>query len=158
MPNLIRYTPYQNTMMEEWKVRELAKLLKLAGQENRIALLYGIEKGKKPLEIVEERDISRQTLQGHIDKLRNGGLVEKEEKGETPYRLTNLGSKLLPKIKEIVDGVIMKSRSEEYEEMSKEALENLKEVRKAMESGMDFDSPFSKEDLEKLIEGDKNKR
>lgn len=131
--------------------KELARLMDLLSHENRIALLKGIAAEKTPQEIAEECGVSRQTLQGHITKLKDGSLIERHENG-TPYRLTDLGTNLLTKVEEIESDIVVQSIQESGEADLTEVHETIQEIKNLQQADVGFSSPFSTEELEELLE------
>lgn len=123
----------------------------LLSHENRIALLEGIDEGKPPNEIADECGVSRQTLQGHIERLKDGKLIEQNQ-GDDPYRLTDVGKALLTEAREMEKDLVVKSLRESGDTVTAEIRENLQELKQLEEAGVGFDSPFTEEELEHLLE------
>lgn len=130
--------------------QELARLLDLGSHENRISLLKGIRDGKSPQEIADECGVSRQTLQGHIAKLKDGNLIERHADAE-PYRLTPLGHDLLEKFVEIEEEIVFTSLRESGSETLEDVRESLQEVKRLEDADIGFESPFTPEQWEILL-------
>lgn len=131
--------------------KELARLLDLLSHENRIALVKGIAAGKTPQTIADECGVSRQTLQGHITKLKDGNLIERRDDG-TPYQLTTLGADLLTKVQEIEEEIVVTSMQESIEADFNDMHETVEVAKQLQQADVGFESPFSIEELERLLE------
>lgn len=73
------------------RATEVAGLLKLVGNEQRLLLLCRLREGEAPVgELVELCGLSQSSVSQHLGKLREGGVVKTRREGTTIYyRIAN---------------------------------------------------------------------
>ena len=68
------------------RATEVAGLLKLVANEQRLLLLCRLREGEAPVgELVELCDLSQSSVSQHLGKMREGGLVRNRREGTTIY-------------------------------------------------------------------------
>lgn len=79
--------------LDSWTKQDLERLAEVSniGHPARIAILLGLDSGKSTTDIAKFLDITRASLQDHVDKLVDAELIYRpSEKGQA-YSLTPLG-------------------------------------------------------------------
>lgn len=134
--------------LEAAKTKELAKILGAVAHENRIYILKSFKSGNGLSEIMAKAEISRSTLQNHLEMLSHAGLIERVA-GKVPYKLTDDGEKILNKIKEL-EKEIIELRHDKETKLKADIFEETKKIKEpsAFASALNL----GVKDLEKLLE------
>jgi len=74
---------------------QLAALFKGVSHSARIAILYGLDDDKPLTEIADDVDVTRGTLQNHVERMIGSDLVYRPSEGSRTYALTAFGERFL---------------------------------------------------------------
>lgn len=107
--------------------RELAAdIFACLGHEARLAILEGLHGDRSMTAIASDLGMQRGSLQDHIERVIDCGLVYRPETGDRTYALTPLGRYLLEVVED--EGEIVASVLHRHEELAQQIRESLEDV------------------------------
>lgn len=104
----------------------IADIFACLGHEARLAILAGLQEDRSMTAVASDLGMQRGSLQDHIERVIDCGLVYRPESGEQTYALTPLGRYLLDVVDD--EGELVAAVLRRHEDLAHEIRESLEGV------------------------------